>query len=326
MKKIWLFAALLALSGTSFLPAGAHADGYKSGDKIKVMVGYKPGGGIDRLTQLVNPFLAKAMDVVLINEYVPGAGGAIMTTKVTKFIKADGYTIAAGGTGFSLDNLTKPNIEYTRDDFEPLALVVEDAGILVVNPEKPWKTFTEFMAACKAAPGQVNVGYSDPFADDHYSWALVEKATGMKTNMVPMGGDGAVITGVLGQKIDAGSTNVGVALAHINGGKMRALAVYAKNRLPSLPDVPTLKELGFDVVNGSYRGYVARKGIPTAMRDALIAGFKKVMVDPDFLALAAKEGVTIDGRTGKDYADFMAWMETAYLPIIEEAKKAQATK
>jgi tripartite-type tricarboxylate transporter receptor subunit TctC len=88
-----------------------------------------------------------------------------------------------------------------------------------------------------------------------------------------------------------------------------------------VPNVPTLRELGYDVVNGSVRGYVARKGIPARKREALLAGFKKVLADAAFRDLALKDGVTLDGRMGKEYGDYMAGMVVEYGPIIEEAKK-----
>ncbi len=318
-KALPLVAAAV-LAGVSFTCA-AQAEGYKDGDKITVLIGFKPGGGSDSLAQLVEPFLAKAMNVKFVNQYMPGATGAIAWTKLGNATKNDGYTISITNSPMIVSNyLLNSEIKYSVKQFEPLANVVTDPGILVVGKESPYKTAQEFIAAAKANPGKITIGNSGIGGDDFFSCIFMERATGAKFKMVPFKGDGPSWTAAMGGKIDASSNNLGITYAQIEAGNLRALAVYATKRHPKLPDVPTMKELGYDLVNGSSRGFSAPAGIPADKRAALLAGFEKVVNDPEFLAEAERQAQTIDPILGDDYKKMLFEMEDVYKPIVEAVK------
>lgn len=319
-KVLSLIAAALVASAATI--GTAQADGYKPGEKIKILIGFKPGGGSDALAQLVLPFLSKEMNVTFVNEYIPGAAGAIAWAKLANATKPDGYTISITNSPMIVSNyLLNDEIKYNVKQLEPLANVVTDPGILVVGPSSPYKDFKAFVAAAKANPDKITVANSGVGGDDFFSTIFMEQMTGAKFKMVPFSGDGPSATAAMGDKVDASSNNLGNVIAQIQGGNLRALAIYSETRHPKLPDVPTMKELGYNLVNGSSRGFSAPAGIPADKRQAFVDGFKKMMADPAFQAEAVRQTQDIEAIVGDDYKKLIYSMEDAYRPIVEEVKK-----
>ena len=319
-KVLSVFAA--ALMAGAAIVGTANAEAYKSGDKIKILQGFKPGGGSDALAQLVLPFLSKELDVTFVNEYIPGAAGAIAWAKLGNATKPDGYTLSITNSPMIVSNyLLNEEIKYNVKQLEPIANVVTDPGILVVGPNSPYKTFEEFLAAAKANPDKITVGNSGVGGDDFFSTIFMSQLTGAKFKMVPFAGDGPSATAAMGDKIDASANNLGIVYAQIKANNLRPLAIFSEKRHPKLPDVPTMKELGYNLVNGSSRGFSAPAGLPQDKRDALVAAFKKVLSDPAFLAEAERQTQDIDPIVGDDYKNMIFSMEDVYRPIVEEVKK-----
>lgn len=308
------------LAGVVFAsPATAQ---YKPKDKITVLQGFAPGGGSDQLAQLVQPYLTKALDVTFLNVYQPGAAGAIAWSQLANRTKADGYTISITNTPMIVANyLLNDAIKYTVKDFAPIANVVTDPGILVVGKDSKFKTIQDFMAAVKANPGRVTVGNSGVGGDDYFSSLFIEKKAGVKLQKVPFAGDGPSWTAAMAGKIDASSNNLGITYPQIKAGNLVPLAIYTDKRHPLLPNVPTLKEIGIDVVAGSSRGYSGPKGMPEELRKQLGEAMAKMMKDPAFLAEAEKQAMTIDPIIGADYEKLFNAMDVDYKDIVADVKQ-----
>ncbi len=320
MKTALLNGALL-LAGALALPLSAQAQTYSAGDEITVLQGFKAGGGSDALAQLVQPYLAKELGVNFVNRYQPGATGAIAWTQLARQTKPDGTTISITNTPMLMTNyLMNPSMQYSIGDLTPLANIVTDPGVLVVGKDSPYKTIQEFMEAAKARPGKITVGNSGVGGDDFFSVIMLEKASGLKFQSVPFAGDGPSWTAAMAGKIDASSNNLGITFPQIKAGNLRPLAIYAEKRSPDIPDVPTLKELGIDVVAGSSRGYSAPKGIPEEARKEILAAFDKVIANPDFKRDAAARALAIDYKRGDDYASFLKNQEATFTDIWAEIK------
>lgn len=317
-KFVVLLLATLVLGG--LVVTGAMAADYP--DKpITVLQGFKPGGGSDALAQLTQPFLEKILGKTFVNQYIPGATGAIAWTQLAKTTRADGYTVSITNTPMLMTNyIMTPAITYNIDELTPIANVVTDPGIIVVAKDSPYKTVQEFFAAAKKSPGMLTVGNSGIGGDDFFTTLIVEKATGLKFQMVPFQGDGPSWQAAMGKKIDASFNNLGITFPQIKAGNLRALALFADKRDPNIPDVPTLKELGFDVVSGSSRGYSAPKGIPAEARDALIKAFGKMAEDPAFKKAAADRALPIDMKLGDAYANYLKTQEKTFRGIWDEVK------
>ena len=321
LSKTALFGSALAAALTMSATAISAAP-YEAGDKITVIIGYKPGGGSDRMAQLIQPYLSKAMNLKFVNQYLPGASGAIAWTKVANMTRVDGYTICITNTpSIQTAYLLNKEITYNIRDFVPIANVVTDPGILVVGKDSPYKTFEDFLEAAKATPGKITVGNSGVGGDDHLSVLYLSSVTGANFRNIPFAGDGPSWTAAMGGKIDASSNNLGITYPQIKAGNLRALAIYAAERSSKLPDVPTLKELGFDLENGSSRGFSAPKGFPEDKLEFLIEGFRKVLNDPEFLAEAERQAQTIDPKLGNDYGKMLLDIEKLVLPLVDKMAK-----
>jgi len=305
-------------------PIAANAE-YSAGDEITVLQGFKAGGGSDALAQLTQPFLTKLLGVDMVNQYIPGATGAIAWTRLAKQSKQDGGTISITNTPMLMTNyIMNDAITYSIDELTPIANVVTDPGIIVVPGDSPFKTVEDLFAAAKKSPGRVTVGNSGVGGDDFFSAILVEQAADVKFQSVPFQGDGPSATAAMGGKIDASFNNLGNVYGHIVAGNLRALAIFTKERVDFLPDVPTLVEKDINVVAGSSRGYSAPAGIPEKAREQLIAAFESLKENEEFKAIAKERALVLDIVTGDDYLQMMKSMETDYKKIWKEIKSDTA--
>lgn len=315
-KIIYAAAAVaLALGGQA-----AQAE-YKQGDKVTVLQGFKPGGGSDVLAQLTQPHLQKELGVTFVNQYVPGATGAIAWTQLAHQSKSDGSVISITNTPMLMTNyIMNEDIRYTIDDLEPLVNVVTDPGVIVVGKDSPFKTAQEFLDHAKANPGRIRVGNSGVGGDDFFTTLMLQRASDMKFTMVPFQGDGPSWQAAMAGKIDASFNNLGTVYSQVESGNLRMLAIFTEERHPKLPDVPTLKELGYDVVAGSSRGYSGPKGMPEDKKQQFIAAMQKVAADPKFKKDAEAQALDIDIITGDEYRTFMKEQETEFKEIWNEVK------
>jgi tripartite-type tricarboxylate transporter receptor subunit TctC len=289
---------------------------------ITVLQGFSAGGGSDTLAQLTQPYLEKVIGQSFINQYIPGATGAIAWTQLAKTAKKDAYTLSITNTPMLQTNyIMNAEISYTIRELEPLANVITDPGIIVVAKDSPYKTAGEFFQAVKDNPGRITVGNSGVGGDDFFTVLILEKASGLKFQQIPFEGDGPSWQAAMGGKIDASFNNLGITFPQVKAGNLRALAILTETRYEGLPDVPTVRELGYDVVSGSSRGYSAPKGIPDEAKNALIEAFKKVAEMPEFKKACADRASMIDLKFGDDYAKMLADQEVQFEAIWEEVRE-----
>ncbi len=302
------------------LAASAACAAYPN-KQITVLQGFKAGGGSDTVAQLTQPYLEKVLGSSFVNQYIPGATGAIAWTQLAKATRNDGYTLSITNTPMLLTNyIMTPAITYKVDELTPIANVISDPGIVVVAADSPFKTFDDFIAAVKANPGKVTVGNSGVGGDDFFTTLIFEKASGLKVQMVPFEGDGPSWQAAMGRKIDVSFNNIGIVFPQIKAGNLRALAIMAEKRYELLPDVPTMKEKGIDVVSGSSRGYSAPAGIPEEARHTLIEAFEKMAEMPEFKKACADRASIIDMKYGDDYMAMLKKQEKDFTEIWNEVK------
>lgn len=317
------FALSTAFAVTTALvsPAMAQDGGYTASSNIDVLQGFQAGGGSDALAQLVHPFLAQELGVNFVNQYIPGATGAIAWTRLAKQSPKDGSTISITNTPMLQTNyIMNPTITYTIDELTPIANIVTDPGIAVVAASSPFETFEDFVNAARENPATVTVGNSGVGGDDYFTSLQFERESGVQLQKVPFQGDGPSWTAAMGSKIDASFTNVGVTLSQIQEGNLKPLVVFSEERLESLPDVPTARELGYDLVAGSSRGYSGPGDFPEESRQQFIDGLARVMENPEFQAAADRQGLLIDFITGDDYTAFLKTQEGEFQDLWELIK------
>ncbi|MCB8815155.1 tripartite tricarboxylate transporter substrate binding protein [Desulfosporosinus shakirovi] len=326
-KSLWKKAVISGLAvslmltmtacGTPNQPAGtSKVESDYPNKPITVLQGFAAGGGSDQLAMLTGPYLQKELGNTLVNQYIPGATGAIAWTQLTKQTAADGYTLSITNTPMLMTNyLMNTEIKYTIDELTPIANVVTDPGILVVSKDSPFKTYQDYINYVKANPGQLTIANSGTGGDDFFTILQWQKATGLSVKMIPFTGDGPSWQAAAGNKVQASSTNLGVVYSQVKAGNLRALAIYSEKRSDLLPDVPTAKELGVDLVAGSSRGYSAPKGIPENAKKKLIDSFTAIAKDPAFLKGLQDAALPIDLKVGDEYAKYLKDQETEFKSI-----------
>jgi tripartite-type tricarboxylate transporter receptor subunit TctC len=212
---------------------------------------------------------------------------------------------------------------YTMSDFEPIANMIFDPGILVVAPDSKYKSLNDLIDAAKKAPGTIKLSHSGEGGDDWYNALMIEKLTGTKFNLIPFDGDAPAMQAAMGGHVDACTTNVGVVTGLVRGKKLRGLAVYTPQRLASISEVPTLKELGVNLIEGSYRGYLAPKGTPKEIIKTLADALEKVSKDPQFLEASAAINMVPQFKRDQELKTFLDEQEAMLRKVAKEMKLIQ---
>ncbi len=319
-KGAMLLAVLFVLGLVSGLTA-AHAAAKYPAKAVTVIHGFKAGGGSDQLAHVTQPFLEKVLKQRFVNVYKPGATGAIAWKEVGKDTKPDGYTLTTCLTPqIQLNSMINANAGYSMADFEPIANMIFDPGILVVAVDSKYKTLKDLLDAARKEPGKIRISHSGNGGDDWYNGTMIAKLAGVGFNLVPFEGDGPAWQAAGGGHVEAATTNVGVVTSLVQGKKLRGLGVYTEQRLPSIADVPTLKEQGVNFVEGSFRGYLAPKGTPKEIIAILADGLEKVSADPQFKAACAAVNMVPHFLAGDFYKSFLATKEDALRKIVKEMK------
>jgi tripartite-type tricarboxylate transporter receptor subunit TctC len=321
-------ASLIALTGCganagSTNTAAAAADFPKKGKSIELIVAFSSGGAVDTAARLIQPALEKELgtNVEVINK--PGAGGQIGYTQLTS-AKPDGYTIGATGSPSVVVSPLDParGAKYTRASFQPLGRHVIDPTVIAVQPDSPYKTLKDLLDAAKANPKSMTASTTGLQTGEHFAMAQIQEATGSEFAPVHFSeGASQATTAFLGKHVDILVANVSDVNDLTKQGKARVLGVMSEERAPSLPDVPTFKESGFDLVAGTARGYSAPAGLPDAVATKIEAALQKAIEDPAVVKKMEDLGLQTSYLNGGDYEQFWAAQEEDFkkvLPLVQK--------
>lgn len=286
-----LLSTGLGLAGLAALPALAQ-DKFPS-RPITLVVPFPPGGSVDIMARQYSEPLSKVLGVPIVVENRAGAGGSVGAQYVAR-AKADGYTLVVSSQSSHLANpLTQPKVGYDPvKDFENIAILGRLPNALVVHSSLPFKTFKEFVDYAKKNPGKLNYGSGGVGSMGQLNVEMLKAATGAFTTHIPYRGGTPLITAVLGNEVQFILDNLVIMLPHIQAGKVRALAVANDQRLPQLPDVPTLAEVGYPQLNlTSWIGLAAPGGTPDAVVQTLHKAVREVATSPAMVANLKERGV-----------------------------------
>jgi tripartite-type tricarboxylate transporter receptor subunit TctC len=310
-------------ASTSVLLAGhlGAQDAYPS-RSITVINPFPPGGISDTITRPLDAALEAVLKQPVLLENKPGAAGAVGAHFVAT-AKPDGYTLLThlvSISGFAaVDKLFGRPPKFTNDDFIPLARIVADPIVMIVNNDLPYKTLKELVDDAKANPGKLIFSSSGLYGASHIPTALLAKAAGnLEMRHLPTNGGGPAVTAVLGGNASFFMSPSSIALSHIKAGKVRALAVSGAARTKALPDVPTFKEQGYDLEYYFWVGLFAPKGTPDAVIAKLREAIDTAAHSKEFLATLDKLGQELAYLGQPEFAKFWA----ADAKIIEDAVNA----
>jgi len=269
---------------------------------IKLIVPWAAGGDTDNIFRPFVPALQKALGgatVVIAN--VGGASGTV-GAREAKTSPPDGYTLFAVHDYIHSTYYTGiADVNYW--DFEPVCLVASTPSILTASPKTKWKTMQEMVADAKAHPGQISVGATLGSTSQFFP-ALVAKAADIKFKYVSYDGLSQRMNAILGGHIDLTDGNL-TQKGKVDAGQLKFLASATEKRMAELPNVPTLKELGYNVVYAVSRGILAPKGTPVAILTKLEGACSQAVKDPAFAESMRKQGTDVHYLDRKDYAEFL---------------------
>jgi len=313
-----LVVAVLVLLGA--VPAAAQ-EAFPS-RTITIVNPYPPGGQADLSGRPFAAALQKVLKqpVVLTNK--SGAAGAVGMQSVA-VAKPDGYTLLITVPSLhtlpEVDKLFGRAPTFTRDQFAPIARLNADPLVVAVNAERPWKSIKEVLDDAKKRPGEIVFASAGLYGATHVPMEMILNAAGgVKMRHLPTAGGGPATTAVLGGHADLWASTIGPATPHIKSGKIRPLAVTSAKRHEFFPDVPTLKELGYDVEYYLWIGLFAPKATPTPVVKVLRDATRGAVQDPEFKAALEKLS---SPAAYQDADDFKPWLDTDAARLADVIKK-----
>ena len=273
---------------------------------------FPPGGAVDVVGRPFAAALEPLLKQPVIIETKAGAAGAV-GGQFAANAKPDGYTLLlhiVSISGFAeVDKLFGRTPKFTRADFVPIARLTEGPMVLVVNDKQPYKNLKELVDDAKKRPNGIIFSSSGLYGALHLPTALFMKEAGIQMRHLPTAGGGPALTAILGNNSQVLVSSIAAASSHMKAGKLRALASFSAKRPASAPDVPTLKELGYDVEFSLWVGLFAPKGTPQAVVQRLRAETKKAVDAEQFRTAIKNIGDQVAYLDAPQFAKF--WDEDA---------------
>ena len=312
---------ITALALAACMPFAAWAQAAYPSKPITLVVPTAAGGTTDlsarMLAQGLTPVIGQS--VVVDNK---GGGNGNIAASIVKRAEADGHTLFLQYSGYHVisPHLTKV-AQWNQSDFQPVANVISAPQIIVVRDGLPVKTLPELIAYAKANPGKLNYASSGNGSLQHVTGAMLEQQGGIKMVHVPYKGTGPALQDLLGGQVDLTFGTAPPFMPHIPSGKLRVLAVTGKERLPSLPDVPTTAEAGYPGVNAtSWFGLFAPAATPKAVIDKLAADTRSVVQSAAFKQKAQEQGATADYLGPQQMADRVKTDLASWADVVKASK------
>jgi tripartite-type tricarboxylate transporter receptor subunit TctC len=310
---IFLFAVFLTTSSVSL----AQEFPTKS---INILIGGGPGGAQDTSVRLLAKQAEKILGQPLVLNNNAGGAGVVALT-ILKSQKPDGYSLMGGSNTILVATPHLRDVGYTPEDFVPILQYAANHSGLYVRGDSPWKTFKEFIAYVKQNPGKINYTTTTVGSGMHIAMEFVAaKEGGLKWTAVPYT-TGDPVVPLLGSHVQAASTSIApTTLPHIKSGTLRLLAVYADKRVKTFPDVPTLKELGYDYSWEGESILFAPKGTPAPVLKKLDDVFRQAASSPEFIKTLESMVIDPEYRNSADTKKRLADTYTRMGKIIDQLK------
>jgi len=298
-------AAFIAATVPGIVPVAQAAD--FSCRTAKLIVPWKPGGGTDVIFRIyANAINGYGMKPRLQVVNISGQGGN-KGAKQAKKSKPDGCTLFAIHQS-AITSYLNGRIDFTWDAFDTVSLLTDSPEIVGAAGDAPWNTLNEMLEAGRQSPQTILTGATFG-STSQFMWLFMEDKSGAKFRYVPFDGTRERMTALLANNIQLGTLNVVAGKKYLTGGQLKAFGIAADERSDQLPDLPTLKEQGLDLVYSLKRGIVVQKGTPRNKIEYWAAAFKKASEDPAVLTQMQAKGTGVKWAGPADYAK---WFDQTY--------------
>jgi tripartite-type tricarboxylate transporter receptor subunit TctC len=322
-RRPLLYAALAAVFQAALLslPGLAAAQAAYPAKSITMIVPFPPGGLADIVGRPVAEAMSRDLGQPVVIENKGGAGGGIGMAQVSKS-PADGYTILLSLSSYSVipeaDTLLGRAPMYTFASLRPIARFTADPTVLAVRADAPWKTVKDFVEDAKKRPGAINYGSSGNYGTMHVPMEILAQSAGIKMTHVPFTGAAPAVVALLGGQIDAVSSGPATVLQHVKAGKLKVLGHWGNGRLEALPDVPSLKDAGYDAEYAQWSGLFIPAATPEPIAQRLRAAARAAASDPKVREVIGNAGSPI---LYQDTPDFERYVQADTRRMADVVKK-----
>jgi tripartite-type tricarboxylate transporter receptor subunit TctC len=313
--------SMLSLIAFTFIPGAAPASEVVFPTQpIQLIVPYAAGGATDTIARLLQKGMETRLGQPLLVINRPGASTTIGTLAVAR-AKPDGYTLGMVSVPHVANYTLLKEMPYAQSDFIPITPVTNTPSVLVVNASLPIKSVADLIAYIRAHPGQVNYATFGIGSSAHLAALLFENKIGAPLTAVHYRGGAPAAVGVMTGEVQMSFGNPLSVAGGISSGQLRAIAVTAVKRIKLLPDVPTMREQGFDYINGAWFGILAPHGTPDAIVQKLFRAIAQTMAEPDVQKIVLDSGTEVFVTSPKEFADFIASETKQWSRILRNVEK-----
>lgn len=321
-KRIGLFLATCLLLGTIGCSnaAGSNSgtagktdteqtnssdEAWKPEKNISVVVAYKAGSRTDTGARILCAVGEKYVGKTLMVVNKEGADGKVGYTELVN-AKPDGYTIGFINMPTYASLSVQDNAPFKEDSVTPICNQLTEPACIVVRKDSQFQTIEDLIKYCQENPGKIKCSTNGEKASNHIGIQLLAKAANFEVTNVPYGGTADQLLALRQNEVDISAAKVGDVSTMIGeNGELRMLATYTEERLEDYPDVPTLKETGYDLIYGSYRSLVGPKGMPQEIVDFYADAFKQAMEDPENIEKSQNAGLSLNYMDPEELGDFI---------------------
>ena len=303
------FVAGAAATATTLMAGPGNAEDAFPTHAITIVNPYPPGGANELATRPLIAALEPVIKKPVVMETKPGAAGQVGAQFVAS-AKPDGYTLLSHNTSISgtpeVDRLFGRAPKFTNDSFIPIARLIADPCVFVVNDKQPYQSMKEFIDDAKKRPNEIVFSTAGFYSAVHIPMALFMQAAGLQLRHLPTNGGGPALTALLGNNANVAILSLSGALAQIKAGKLRPLSLMGGKRATAIPDVPTMKELGFDIEYYLWVGIFAPKNTPESAISVLRKAIREAAHSGQYKNTLANMGLDLDYLDAPEFAKFWA--------------------
>lgn len=312
VRALWVTAAVLAapcLQAQELFPQRG----------VTIVVPYSAGGVTDYFARQIGLRLSRMWGQAVIVDNRAG-GGTIIGTQLVSKAPADGYTLLFTSYGFTANQVLRRNLPYSTAAFRPVALLGSSHNVLLVTNRLKGKSLNDLLAEAKANPGSLKLASSGLGSSPHIGAEFFAKKTGIDFTHVPYKGQGPAMTDLIAGIAD-GMFDGMSSYSQVKAGRVGAVAIAAPQRHPAAPEIPTFKELGVDLVSGTWFGILAPAATPDAVVAKINADMRHVLQDEELKVQIAKTGLSISTSSPEAFGQFLS-QETGKLQnLVQQGVK-----